>query len=182
MDSGADCYRRYLDGDNDAFDEILDLYRERLIYFINRLVDDLPAAEDLAIDTFMELIVHKHRYNFKTPLKTYLFTIGRNRALNFLKHRSKLRIVALDDAENEAADCADLEERVLSDERKRAVNTALEKLPEDMRTVVHLIYFEDLTYDDAARIMNKSRKQVDNLLYRAKNALRAAVGKEAGLL
>ena len=41
-----------------------------------------------------------------------------------------------------------------------------------MRTVVYLIYFENMSYDEAARVMKKSKKQVDNLLYRAKNQLR----------
>ena len=47
-----------------------------------------------------------------------------------------------------------------------------------MRTAVHLIYFEDMTYEEAARILKKNRKQVDNLLYRAKKELRAILGKD----
>ena len=82
MDNGASSYRRYLDGDEAAFDEILRLYRDNLTFFINRYVHDLDAAEDLAIDTFMYLIVHRLRYNFRTPLKTYLFMIARSRALD----------------------------------------------------------------------------------------------------
>ena len=70
MDNGAGSYRRYLDGDEAAFDEILIAYRDALTFFINRYVHDLDAAEDLAIDSFLYLLVHKHRYNFKTPLKT----------------------------------------------------------------------------------------------------------------
>jgi RNA polymerase sigma-70 factor (ECF subfamily) len=71
-----------------------------------------------------------------------------------------------------------LEELVLTDERKRAVNGALAQLPEQMRTAVHLIYFEDLSYEEAARVMKKNRKQVDNLLYRAKKELRIILGKD----
>ena len=61
MDNGASSYRRFLAGDETAFDEILDLYRENLIFFINRFVRDTAAAEDLAIDAFLELLVHKNR-------------------------------------------------------------------------------------------------------------------------
>lgn len=71
-----------------------------------------------------------------------------------------------------------LEERFLADERKRAVNAALERLSEEMRTVVHLVYFEELSADEAAKVMKKSRKQIYNLLYRAKDALRAILGEE----
>ena len=71
-----------------------------------------------------------------------------------------------------------LEKIVLADERKRFVNIALSKLPDDMRAVIHLIYFEDMTYDEAAKITKKNRKQVDNLLYRAKKELRTLLGEE----
>lgn len=178
MDGGADSFRRYLEGDESAFDEILDLYRENLIFFINRYVNDLAAAEDLAIDAFMELIVHRQRYNFKASLKTYLFTIGRNRALNFIKRRSKIRFVPLDEVQEKPADSGLPEESAIARERTQAVNAALSRLPEKMRTAVYLIYFEGLSYGDAARVMNLNQKQVDNLLYRAKNALRADLGEE----
>ena len=46
-----------------------------------------------------------------------------------------------------------LEETVLKNERKRIVNNALDSLPDDMRVVIHLIYFEDLCYDEAGKVM-----------------------------
>ena len=181
MDNGASSYRRYLDGDEAAFDVILRLYRDNLTFFINRFVHDLDAAEDLAIDTFMYLIVHPLRYNFRTPLKTYLFMIGRSRALDYLRHRNKLAMVELSQAEHEISTGPSLEEIILLDERKQALNRALDHLPEDMQTAVHLVYFEDLTYEDAARVMKKNRKQIANLLYRAKEKLRTILGKDGEL-
>ena len=71
-----------------------------------------------------------------------------------------------------------LEETLLSDQRKQAVNNAIAKLPSDMQAVVHLIYFEELSYEDAAKVLKKNRKQVDNLLYRAKKELRIILGKD----
>ena len=51
-------------------------------------------------------------------------------------------------------------------------------LPEDMRTAVYLVYFEDMTYREAAKVMKKNRKQIDNLLYRAKKELRNILEKD----
>ena len=173
MDNGASSYRRFLDGDADAFDEIMRAYFDRLVFFIDRYVHDTAAAEDIAIDVFAELVVHKHRYNFKVSLKTYLFMLGRSRALNLLLHRRVIEMVALSEAA--AADAAALEEQILQDERRRAVHDALGTLPEDMQTAVHLVYFEELSYAQAAKVMKCSKKRVDNLLYRAKNALRTTL-------
>lgn len=182
MDNGASSYRRFLDGDESAFDEIMKELFDNLVFFIDRFVRDIHAAEDIAIDAFSDLVVNKHRYNFKVTLKTYLFMLGRSRALNYIKHRKVIDFVELAEADKASSEQETLEELVLADERKRVVNNALNALPDDMRVVIHLIYFEDLSYDEAAKVMKKNRKQVDNLLYRAKKELRIILGKDGELL
>jgi len=182
MDNGARSYRRFLEGDESAFDDIMKELFHGLVFFIERYVHDVHAAEDIAIDAFSDLIVHKHRYNFKVTLKTYLYMIGRSRALDYIKHRKVIEFTELTDAVGLAAEEKTLEESVLLEERKRIVNTAITKLPEDMRVAVHLIYFEEMTYEEAAKVMKKNRKQVDNLLYRAKKELRILLGEDGELL
>ena len=182
MDNGASSYRRFLNGDESAFDEIMKELFDNLVFFVDRYVHDIHAAEDIAIDAFSDLVVNKHRYNFKVTLKTYLFMLGRSRALNYIKHRKVINFVELTEADNISAEQETLEEIILEDERKRIVNNALNSLPDDMRVDVHLIYFEDLTYDEAAKVMKKNRKQVDNLLYRAKKEIRIILGKDGELL
>lgn len=177
MDNGASSYRRFLDGDESAMDEIMRELFFPLVFFVNRYLNDLPAAEDVAMDAMTELFVHKRRYHFKVSLKTYVFMLGKSRALNYLKHRKALRETELTEAEALAEE-RELERRALDSERKRVVNDALARLPEEQRMAVHLIYFEELSYEEAARVMRKDRKQVDNLLYRAKKSLRAMLGEE----
>ena len=182
MDNGASSYRRFLDGDESAFDEIMKELFDSLVFFIDRYVHDVHAAEDIAIDAFSDLVVNKHRYNFKVTLKTYLFMLGRSRALNYVKHRKVISFAELSEADALPAEQETPEETVLADERKRAVNKALEALPEDMRVVIHLIYFEELSYIEAAKVMKKKTKQIDNLLYRAKKELRIILGEDGELL
>ena len=89
-----------------------------------------------------------------------------------------LHLVELSEAENQASDERSLEDMMLADERKRVVNNAISQLPEDMRVAIHLVYFENMTYDEAAKVMKKNKKQVDNLLYRAKKELRIILGED----
>lgn len=84
MDNGASSYRRFLDGDESAFNEIMEELFRSLVFFINGYVHDIHAAEDIAIDAFSDLVVHRHRYNFKVTLKTYVFMLGRSRALDYI--------------------------------------------------------------------------------------------------
>ena len=177
MDNGASSYRRFLDGDESAIDEIMGELFYPLVFFVNRYTRDLPAAEDIAMEAMTELFVHKHRYNFKVSLKTYLFLLGKSRALNWLRRKKGLREAELTEAED-LSEQDELERRALDSERKRVVNAALAELPEDMRMAVHLVFFEELSYEETARVMKKNRKQVDNLLYRAKKALRSILGEE----
>lgn len=127
---------------------------------------------------FTELIVHPRRYNFSVSLKTYLYMMGRSRALNYLKKQKRYTLLDIAEVEEWLADEKKLEAQILADERKSLVNGALKQLPTDMRIVVHLVYFEELSYEDAAKIMGKNRKQIDNLLYRAKSMLRTILQKE----
>ena len=178
MDSGALSYRRFLDGDQSAFNEIVHAFRDPLTYFIQQYVHDLPAAEDIAIDVFMELVVHPKRYNEQYSLKTYLFMLARSRALDYLRHRKRHETIPLEQTEDTLADERELEAEVLDQEQKRLLHQAIAKLPEDQQTAVHLVYFEDMSYAETAKIMKKSAKQIDNLLYRAKQTLRGLLGKD----
>ena len=182
MDNGASSYRRFLEGDESAFESIMKELFRGLVFFIDGFVHDAHAAEDIAIDTFSDLVVHRHRYNFKVSLKTYLYMVGRSRALDYIKHRKVIDFVELSEVHALTDESATLEEMVLSSERKRLIHAAIARLPEDMRVVVHLIYFEEMTYEEAAKVMKKNRKQVDNLLYRAKKELRIILGKDGELL
>ncbi len=177
MDNGS--YRRFLDGDREAFDEIMEGLFGSLVFFINRYVGDYHAAEDIAMDAMADLIVHPHRFNFQVSLKTYVFMIGRSRALDYMRHRKIIPFVELSQVENMAGDGGDLEEMLLSDGRKRALHNALEKLPPDLKEAVYLVYFEDLSYAEAAKVMKRTKKQIDNLLYRGKTALRKLLKEES---
>ena len=178
MDHGASSYRRYLRGEEEAFAEIVKEYFDHLVFFLQRYVSDVATAEDIAMDVFAWVIANKNRYNFSVSLKTYLFMLGRSRALDYIKHRSKLVTMELSQAEELEDQGPSLDELLLQDRRKKAIHEALETLDGDMRLAVHLTYFEDLSADEVARVLKKNRKQVYNLLYRAKNALRTALEEE----
>ena len=126
MDNGAASYRRFIDGDQEAFGEIVDLYRENLIFFIHRYVNDLDTAEDLAEDAFVELIVHPERFEGKSSLKTFLFAIARNKAVDWLRKHKRMKPVPLDEI-GEIADLRTLEQAVAAEDRKRRLSTGTDQ-------------------------------------------------------
>jgi len=178
MDNGESSYRRFLDGDESAFGELLDMYSENLIFFINRYVGNVAIAQELSEDVFVELLIHKRRYNFKTSLKTYIFTIARNKAVSYIRKCSRRPECAYEYIESEA-DRRNLEDEFLKKERDKKLHAAIEDLNEDYKTVLHLIYFENMSYEQAAAVMKKNKKQIENLVYRARQTLKKILEKEA---
>jgi len=175
--TGEELYRRYQSGDNSGFDEIIELYRENLIFFLLRYLPRMEDAEDAAEDAFVALLFHPYREERGASLKTYLFTLGRNRALNLLKSQ-KRRASFEERSFPQTEDTAALEDRLCRDETRRELLRALDGLAPDYREALYLLYFEGLSLEEAARVMRKSKKQLENLSYRGKKALREKLGKE----
>lgn len=175
-------YRRFLDGDESGFEEIMECYRFRLIFFVQRYVGDPDEAEDVVMDVFCYLLMHPKRFRFGTKLSTYLFMLAKSKAVDYLRHRNHFKISSLDDAPEAEGNEKLPEEEVLVKELQFAVNRAITDLPMEMQVAIHLVFFENLSYKEAALVMKKSAKQVDNLLYRAKEKLREVLGKEGKAL
>ncbi|MBQ7820927.1 MAG: RNA polymerase sigma factor [Clostridia bacterium] len=173
---GNELFRAYLDGNDRAFDEIIKEYRENLIFFIMRYIRSVSVAEEIAQDAFVELLIHKHRYNFSCSLKTYLFTIAKNKAINYLR---RLKFVSDDEIDpNIQSDEATLAEHIIKNEQNEKLYKVLDKLSEDYRNALFLVYIEDMSYEDAGRVMGKNRKQIENLVFRARAAARKELEKE----
>ena len=178
MDNGASSYRRFLDGDDKALAEIVKDYRDGLILYLNGIVNNISLAEELMEETFFRIITKKPRFNVKSAFKTWLYTIGRNVAIDCLRHNAKQSDVSVEELENYSQDEYDLERLYIIEERKIAVHRALKKLNTEYRQVLWLLYFEDMTNADAAIVMKKNSRQMKNLVYRAKSALKSELDKE----
>ena len=166
-----------LRGESVEIQDAVSRYREPLIFFLNRYVRNVSVAEELAEDAFVSLLLHPYRAEKMASLKTYLFTIGRNKALNYLKKQARRQEIPLDEAENLAEESV-LEERLLQQERAKQVNAVLKTLRDEYREVLHLLYFEELSMQEAGAVMRKNAKQMENLAYRARKAMKKALEKE----
>ena len=182
MDTGAICYRRFLDGDESGFDELIQLYHDHLIYFIHRYVKNFEAAEDLAADTFMELIVHKKRYSFKSSFKTYLFSIAKNKAIDYIRREKRILWFSPEEMpteyEDSLIDYDTVEKNIIANAEMQNLVRVIKTLYPDYAAFLHLSVLEGLTNQEIAKIMKKTEKQITNLAHRAKKSLKEALGKE----
>lgn len=179
MDNGADSYHRFLSGDKSGLEEIIRAYSDELTLFLYKIVGNFESAKEIMAETFVELYVKKPKFSGKSTFKTWLYSIARFMAYDYLK--SSRRTSFLSDEELAVIpDKTDLEETVIHDEEKRRLYEAVDKLKDEYRQVIYLVYFEGFKIHEAAEIMKKSKKQTSELLYRAKQSLKKMLEKDGG--
>ena len=178
MDNGASSYRRFLDGDDKGIAEIVEDYKDGLILYLNGYVNNIFIAEELTEDTFFRLITKKPRYSGKSTFKSWLYAIGRNVAVDYIRHNSKKLQIPIEDMENYLSEELSLEQSYIKEERKIIVHKALSKLTTDYRTILWLVFFEGFSNKEAAIVLKKNDRQIKDLLYRAKQSLKSKLEKE----
>ncbi len=177
-EDGIRLWEKVRQGDKEATSEMVRRYRDDLLFFVNSYVHNLSIAEDIVSDAFLRLMMNMGKFRGESSLKTYLYRIAANRAKDELRRAYRRNEVHFEDYQALADDEKTLESLVLEDERKVFLHRAMQKLHEGYRQVLFLSYFEFLSVKEVACVMGKSRKQTENLLYRAKLALKNALEKE----
>jgi len=172
---GESSYRRFLHGDKTALEELVRTYSDALVRFALGYVKDPDVAEDVMEDTFAALYMKAPRLRDEGRLRAYLYRIARNKCMDYLRrHRED---IPLEDVENLLSGC-DAETDLARKERNRLLYDCIQKLPEQYREVLQLMYFDGFDLVQTGKIMGRNPKQVYNLHTRAKNALRKLLQKE----
>lgn len=178
MDNGASSYRRYLDGDDTGITEIIRDYKDGLTLYINGYVNNIFIAEDLMEEIFFKLVTKRPRFSGKSSFKTWLYAIARNVTIDHLRHSSKTVNDSIDEYSNFLAEESNVEREYLIKEQKIILHRTMRKLTPEYFQVLYLIYFENFSNAEVTKIMKKNKRQIENLVYRAKNTLKAELKKE----
>lgn len=171
-------YKAFLSGDNRGFEAIVVRYRENLIYFIYRYVNNLHLAEELAQDVFVEVLLHKERYNFKASLKTYLFTIARNKAVDYIRRHKREVLVEEFGEEYSIEDKNELEAHILKEVDKVLLYQCMKQLKVEYQQAIYLVDIEQMSYQSVAEVLNKSVSQMKVLIHRARKSLKKHMEQE----
>lgn len=170
-------YRRFLDGDEDGLRALMDRYGNSLIFYINGYTRDLHDAEDLMIDVFSYLIVRRPAIR-ENGLKGYLYKAARNLALRFAEPRRKNRVFGFDDMSGEPESRELLDELYDRREERRVLHLCMGQLKAEYREALYLVFFQRMRHAEAAQIMGKSERQVSDLVFRGKKALKLLLERE----
>jgi RNA polymerase sigma-70 factor (ECF subfamily) len=179
MDNGASSYRRFRDnGDVHGLDEIIIEYSDGLMLYLTSIVGNIQTAEELTEDTFVLLGTKKPKYKEKSSFKTWLYAIGRNIAIDHLRKAARKGWVSIEETPEMIDDETAVEESYIKKEQQITVHKAMRKLPQKYQQVLWLIYFEGFSNKEAAKIMKKSLRSLESILYRARRSLRSQLETE----
>lgn len=165
--------------DRTAVERLAELYRLPLLGFAFSYVRDEAVAEDVVSDAFVRLLVKQPRLRDECALKSYLFSTTKNIALDCLrkKKREKASVALIKQDGVRNAEWF-VEHRLIENERQKELSEAMTALNDDYREALYLCYFEEMSIEEIARTMGRTKKQTYNLLARAKKSLAEILGKE----
>lgn len=173
--------RRVAAGDSRAFRELVERHHRAVIGTAAKMLGGVDEAEDIAQQVFLRVWKNARRYRPDARFTTYLFTITRNLVFNETRRRGRKKEISADELEETsghmAEDRAELrpDEQILQEELRLAVDRAIASLPEAQRMAVVLRRYEQLPYEDIAKVLDLSVPAVKSLLFRARTTLREAL-------
>jgi RNA polymerase sigma-70 factor (ECF subfamily) len=170
-------------GDEAAFGILVGRYRNQIVSYVYRMLNDYDGAVDLAQETFVRVYQAAERYRTTYAFSTYIYRIATNLAISELRKRKRRRLVSLTGffQESESGEAREfnppdggaLQDAVLVDtERREAVARAITTLPDKYRAPLVLRDVEGKSYEEIARIMETSEGTVKSRISRARGLLR----------
>lgn len=178
--------QRLVSGHDAALNDIMERHGERLFHFLIRSLQSEDEAADIAQEAFVRVYQNRVKFDAQQKFLTWLYAIAANLVKDRYRWRSRHPQVSLD-AENEqtgnslrdhlAAHDPTPSEHLQSDERADAVRRAVAALPEDLRTPLILAEYEERSQAEIGSILGCTAKAVELRIYRARQQLRASLGK-----
>lgn len=165
---------RFQEGDEQAYVELVNRFRNRLMSFIYRYVNDMEQAEDIVQDALIKLYTHKHYYKNIAKFSTWIYTIAANLAKTELRKKKTRKVTYLSQMGPEERDYElpavepDTDELAQSEYIENKIQAAIQKLPLHFRTVTILRDIQELSYEEISKIVDVPLGTVKSRINRAR--------------
>ncbi len=168
-------------GDETAFAEIVNRYRNPLTNFLYRMLNDYEEAVDLAQETFVRVYFAIERYHTDYAFSTYIYRIASNLAISEIRKRKRRKLISLTgffSYEGEEVDFHPPDKKPLADidllesEEKTVIARAIATLPDKYRAPIVLRDIENKTYDEIAQILELGLGTTKSRISRARRLLK----------
>jgi len=178
--SSEELMAKIAEGDNDSFEILVNRHQTSVLNLVYRFIGDRTQAKDLAQEVFIRVWQAAKTYKPEAKFTTWIYRITANLCFNELKsaRRKKWFQFLRFDTDNEIHGEKDFpdsspspEDLLLAKERSRKISDALQRLPDNQRMALILKRYDDLSYQEIAKVIGCSVSAVESLLFRAKRTL-----------
>ncbi len=173
LDADAALLMQAGQGDESAFTELIEKWKNPLINFFYRSLNSYAAAEDLSQVTFIKLYRAAPKYEPRAKFSTFLFHIARRLLINEIRRQNRKPLDAVDPQELNPG--VDDDSTLRIQEIEEAFSQAIRELPENQATAILLLKQQELSYEEIAEIMDASLSAVKTWIFRARQHLRQAL-------
>ncbi len=169
-----DLIERFQNGDEQAYIELVNRYRDRLMNFVYRFVNDYEQSEDIAQETLIKLYTHKHYYKKIAKFSTWIYTIAANLAKSELRKKKSRKVTNLSQMSTQEkeyelpADQPDTDQAIESEFIEKRIQAAIQKLPLHFKTVTILREIQELSYEEISKIVDVPLGTVKSRINRAR--------------
>jgi len=170
---------QFQQGNENAFVELVDRYKNKLINFTFNYLGDRDLAEDIVQETMLKLYEKRHYYKPIAKFSTWIYTIARNQANTELRKRKRRNISFLSQMTKNGKDfdldskAPDLIDEFHNTYLAQRINKAIQLLPEHFREVIVLRDIQGLTYEDIGSVMDAPLGTIKSRINRARIQLQA---------
>lgn len=151
------------EGNQQAFEQFVIDYRKEAVNFAVNILKDYYIAEDIVQDSFAFIYVYRERIRDYSTLKSYLFSIIHNRAVDYIRKNNRNITLNLDSISTFSP-----EEQVLDKERRQSLVKSFNNLSEKYKEVLYLYAFQELSYKEISEVLGMSLAQVKINIYRGR--------------
>ena len=165
---------RFQKGDEQSYIELVNRYRDRLINFIYRFVNDTESAEDIVQDALLKVYTHKHYYKNIAKFSTWLYTIAGNLAKTELRKKKTRKVTNLSQMGPEDKDYEltsnepETDKATQNEYLEKRIQIAINKLPLHFKTVTILREIQELSYEEISKIVDVPLGTVKSRINRAR--------------
>jgi RNA polymerase sigma-70 factor, ECF subfamily len=167
--------QRIREGDDDAFGEIVDRYKDPLVNYLTHLVRSRDRAEEIAQDAFVRLYRNVDKYRERERLAPYLFRIATNLVVSEARRDKRWTLLLPRLQASSRRSAPSPETVVMADEIQREVSAALSRLPIKYRAPLVLFEIEEWSYEEIGKALELRNGTVKSRISRAREMLRKSL-------
>ncbi|MFA5730053.1 MAG: sigma-70 family RNA polymerase sigma factor [Candidatus Paceibacterota bacterium] len=172
--------------DRDAFGSLFDLYYDKVLNYVFRRVLNTEYAKDITSNTFLKALKNLDQFEWRNgpfSFNGWIFKIATNEVNQYFRKQNRYKLTIDDPDFKELGDnnkiAEEIEKKIDNDKHLLILNKAIKQLKPIYQDILHLKYFEEMSYEEISQVLNKNESTIRVYSKRAKEELRIILEKDA---